>query len=323
MGDTRRQWIARCATSLAGASALGLRATGRASAQGAPVPLTIVQAPTVDATAFYYGVKAGIFEKAGLDLTVRNVTSGSLGTVAIVGGDAQIGLSNTLSLAQAHEKGVPLTLVFGGGVYDTNLPIAKIYVAADGPIKAAKDLEDKVIAVSSVHDLMALAAKAWLASEKVDMDRVKFLEIPQSAMAAALEQKRVDAISQFEPFASGVEATGKARIIARPYDAIAKQFQVTAWYVYGPWLAAHKDAVVKFVGALKTATAYSNPHLADMIPIVAAATGLPPDVVTKALKVKTADGMNPAYLQPVIDTAARFGELKAPFPARGIILPPG
>jgi NitT/TauT family transport system substrate-binding protein len=322
MDLSRRALIAQSARTSLAAGIFGLGMSSRVNAQSALTPLTLVDAPTVDATAFYYGLKAGLFEKVGLQITAQTVTSGALGTTAVVSGSAQIGLSNTLSLAQAHEKNIPLSIISGAGLYDTNNPIAKIFVAVDSPIKTGKDLESKVVAVSSVHDLLAMSVKAWLASEGADYNQVKFLEIPQSSMAAALAQNRVDAICIFEPYASGVQETGKARVIGRPYDAIAKQFQVTAFYCYGPWLAAHKDLVTKFLSALKTATAYSNPHLSEMPPIVATYTGMTTDVVTKALKAKTSDGINPANVQPVIDLAARFGELKASFPAREIIYTP-
>jgi ABC-type nitrate/sulfonate/bicarbonate transport system substrate-binding protein len=91
-------------------------------------------------------------------------------------------------------------------------------------------------------------------------------------MMAALEQKRVDAICAFEPFSSDFAAKG-ARTIAYPYDAIAKQFSVTAWFVPAPWLEGHRDAVQRFAQVHRTATDYANTHLPDMMPIVASATG--------------------------------------------------
>lgn len=302
----------------AGGLAASLARPGTVSAQTA-APLTVVMAPTVDATSFYYAQKEDLFARNGLDLTIDNVTSGNLGIVAVVGGAAQIGLSNALSVAQAHAKGVPLELVAGAGLYDTKAPIARLFVLADSAIRTGKDLEDQVVAVSGLHDLLALAVRAWLAQQGADSTRVRFAEMGPTAMLPALEAKRVDAIALFEPFASAADASGQARAIARPYDAIAPAFTVTAWFGHHDWLGAHRDVAQRFAQTIRQACAYSNAHLAEMIPIVAQYSGLPTDVVEKALKTPNAPSVLPTQLQPLIDTAARFGELSAPFPARELL----
>ena len=312
----RKLWLAGAGATFTGA------ATARAGAQAALTPITIVMSPTVDATAFYYAMSKGMFEKEGLAITMKVVASGNLGIVAVVGGDAQVGFANCLSLSQAHQRGVPLQLIAGAGLYDTTAPIARIFVAADSPIRGANDLEDHVVAISGLHDLLALAVRAWLASQGADSTKIRFVELPPPAMLAALEAKRVDAISTFEPFSSDVAASGHARTLAYPYDAIAKQFNVTAWYAHGSWLASHRDAAVRYGRVIREAATYANAHLADMVPIVATASGMSLDVVGHALRAKVAPVVNPATLQPLIDVAAKFKELDAPFPARDMLYTP-
>src|SRR5690348_2409764 len=203
---TRRRALAVGSIALAGAS------HAPAWAQTA-IPVTVAMAPTVDATSFYYALKSDAFARNGLNLTVNQVTSGNLGIVAIVGGAANIALSNALSIAQAHQKGVPLQLIAGAGLYDTNAPITRIFVLNDSPIRTAKDLEDRVVAVSGLHDLLGLAVRAWLAQQGAESTKVRFTGVPQTAMLAALESKRVDAIAQFEPYSSNADASGHARAI--------------------------------------------------------------------------------------------------------------
>jgi NitT/TauT family transport system substrate-binding protein len=315
---TRRSWLIRAAGAVVAAGAV-TAPRSRAGAQPVPLPVTVTLAPTVDATAFYYAMHQGLFERAGLAVTVKVVATGNLGIVAVVGGDAQIGFANCLSLAQAHQRGVPLQLVAGAGLYDTNAPIARIFVAADSPIRTGKDLEDHTVAVSGLHDLLSLSVRAWLASQGVDSTRIRFAELPPSAMLAALQAKRVDAISTFEPYSSDVNASGAARTIAYPYDAIARHFNVTAWFAHGSWLGTHREIAQRFGQVIRSGAEYANAHLADMVPIVAASTGMSVEVVGKALKAKLAPTVQPAQLQPLIDVAARFKELDAAFPARDML----
>ncbi|HXP94803.1 MAG TPA: ABC transporter substrate-binding protein [Candidatus Binatia bacterium] len=313
------RWIAGGAFALV----LGM-ATNSAAQSPAPAltPITIAMAHTIDATPLYYALHQGLFEKAGLAITLNAMASGGLATVAVVGGSAQIGLANTLSDTTAHERNIPLVLIAGAGLYDAASPLARVFVGADSPIRTAKDLENHVVAVSGLHDLLALSVKAWLAQSGADPDNVRFVEIAQPAMLPALDQKRVDAIANFEPFASAVESSGRARTLAAPYTAISRQFLVTAWFVHGPWLAAHHDVALRFAQVMHQATLYSNAHIAEMVPIVASYTGMTQEVAQQALRTqKRATSLNPAQLQPVIDAAAKFHEMSAAFPARDVLMP--
>ena len=298
-------------------------ATGGAAQNQSPnmIPITVALAHTIDATPLYYGLRQGLFEKVGLAITLNGMASGSLVSAAVVGGSVNIGFANTLSLSAAHDKSIPLLLIGGGGLYDAAAPLARLFVAPDSPIHAVKDLENRIVAVSSVHDLLALSVKAWLAQGGVDPDKVHFVEIAQSAMLPALDQKRVDVIAQFEPFASAAESSGRARTLAAPYTAIARQFLVTAWFVNGPWAETHRDVVMRFAQVIHQATLYSNAHIDEMVPIVASYTGMTQDVARQAMRTqKRAASLNPSQIQPVIDTAAKFHELSTAFPARDVIM---
>jgi hypothetical protein len=66
---------------------------------------------------------------------------------------------------------------------------------------------------------------------------------------------------------------------------------------------------------------YTNAHLAELVPIVAEYTKISPDTLRHAARERMAVDISPAQLQPLIDTAARFGELAAPFPARDLLAP--
>lgn len=316
--ESRGRWLELTAAAIAAPVLLFTESAKRGAAQTPPAATAIIQ-PTVDATPFYYAVHADLFERAGLALTTKSLASGNLAIESIVAGVGQIGLSNTLSIAQAHARGIPLQVLFGAGFHAPNAPIVWLFAGADSTIHAAIDLVGATIAVSGLHDLLALSTRAWLAQQGVDSTKVHFVELPQAQMLAALQQKRVDAICSFEPFASAIAASGSARVLATPYDAIAKSFNVTVWFTYGPWLATGRPAAQRFVSAMREAGTYANAHLPEMIPIVAAATGISTENVQHALGAKTALEVVPALVQPVIDAAAKFGELTASFPARELL----
>jgi NitT/TauT family transport system substrate-binding protein len=323
---SRKDWL-QGAAAAGSAAALAAGTARRAAAQAtsapaAGIPLTALVLPTVDATPFYYALKTGWFEKAGLAVTSQPIASGNLAIQAVVAGAGQIALANSLSLAQAHARDIPVEVIGGAGLYNKDQPIARIFVASDSPIRTGKDLEGKVFAVTGLHDLLALAIKAWLASQGADGSKVRYLELAQAQMLPALQQRRVDAIGSFEPFATAVAESGDARAIATPYASIAKEFNVTLWFGYGPWIASHRDAAARFVRVMHDATAYANAHLPEMVPIVASYTGMTLEVAAHAVRNKTAAAALPSQLQPLIDSAAKYGELAAAFPARDLLANP-
>jgi ABC-type nitrate/sulfonate/bicarbonate transport system substrate-binding protein len=97
---------------------------------------------------------------------------------AVVADAAQIGFSNVLALSIAHQRQIPVQLLAPGVEYDSNAPNVALLVARDSQITTAKQCENAVVAVTGLHDLLALATEAWLAKSGVDPGKVKFVEIP-------------------------------------------------------------------------------------------------------------------------------------------------
>src|SRR5579871_3093488 len=136
------------------AAAVAVLSAASALAQSTARTAIIVTATSPsDTLPFYYAVKNGLFEKAGIDVTVQPSTSGSASILAVVGGAAQFGYANNLSLGQAHLKGIPVTMVAPGGEYSAAAPYAKVLVLPDSGIASAKDLSGKTVAVTGLHDL--------------------------------------------------------------------------------------------------------------------------------------------------------------------------
>jgi len=163
-----------------------------------------------------------MFTKAGLDAHVQSIPNGAAITAAVVGGSIEVGFSNILSLATAHEKGIPITLIAPAGLY--------LSKAADLGTDGAQGLagsrraraHGKTIAVNGLKNITQLAVQAWMDKNGGDSKTVNFTEMPFTDMPIALSSHRVDAALLAEP--SVTEAKTSARIIGQPYDAISPDF---------------------------------------------------------------------------------------------------
>lgn len=306
---------------LAALAALGAARALPAAAQPAvPAGITIIVPTTAETLPLFWAQQQGLFAKAGIALNMQPATSGSAAATAVIGGAADIGSSNVLSVMQAHAKGLPLVLLCAAGQYDDKLPNNEIFVPANSPIKTAKDLEGKNVAIASLHDLLALSMKTWMDKEGVDVTKVHFVEIPPSAQVAALQSGRVDSIHVYEPFRGQAERAGFRAIVA-PYYTIGKDFVFSGWFANLGWASAHRELALKFAQIMHDASLYTNAHYDELIPVIASYTKMTPEDIKAMRKVRTAPNLTPGELQPLIDVAAKFHELDRPFPASEIIFP--
>lgn len=280
------------------------------------MPLTVAPILSSDQVAFFYALQQGLFKNAGLDVTVQQAASGSAALTSVVAGAAQIGYSNPLSLVVAYSKNIPVELVSPGQQYDSNNAHAKLLVAANSPIANAKDLEGHIVAITGLHDLLALAIAAYMTAGGADSTKVKYVEMPGSAMLAALQAQRVDAILIYEPFMSSAESTGTTRLLAKPLDAISPNFAAGAWFTFGPWAKTHRDVIARFTRVMSQASQYSNTHYDDLVPTIAGYSKMPVETLKKLVRFKIPPSLAASAFQPVIDVAAHYHEIAAPFRAQ-------
>src|ERR1700735_3001655 len=109
----------------AAALALGLGAPAAAQAPA----LTVIHVGGVlsdDMTPVFYAVKAGLFRREGLDVQIIGATSGTAMAAAVLSGTYEFGKSSLLAAVNAHIRGLPLTVIAAGAVYDSKAPFAQL-----------------------------------------------------------------------------------------------------------------------------------------------------------------------------------------------------
>ena len=296
--------------------ALALVCGAGATAQTTPV-IHLGLAPFEGQAGPYYAQDLGLFKAAGLNIDIQQFNGGGAVVAAIAGGSLQIGGGTPLPLAQARSRGIKIVLIAPGYIYDYKAPtpINALLVGINSPYRDAKDLTGKTIAVTQVRGLDEVAVDAWLDANGGDSHSVKYTEIPQNAMADAVAAGRVDAAELGDPALSAALDTGKVRIFAKSYDAIAKRLFGSVWFASEEWAAQHPDAVRKFAAAINEAGAWATRN-----PVAAAA------VLQKYMKVTYgkaheyhARTLDPAFIQPIIDSSVRYKLLPAPMKANDLI----
>ncbi len=308
-----------CALALAGAFASAIAPIPSRAADR--IAITVAVTRSADAVPLFYAIKAGLFEKAGLDVHADGMASGGAISSAVVGRAADIGFSNVQTLIMAHERKVAFAIVAPGGQYNDTKPTTALLVNGDSTIKTAKDLEGATVAVGSLNDLQSLSVTAWMSANGADPTKVHFIESPTSAAPALLQQKRADAIVVSEPNFGYARANG-ARVLAPTYSSLAKRFVVSVFFSTDAWAKANPEAVARFGEVIHRAADYVNAHPAEMDEIIRDYAKIPLDVLRTMTHARQLGVVTPADVQPIIDAAARFHVIEKPFPAKDIIAAP-
>ena len=107
------------------AAATALGAPSRTHAQG----LVTVRCGSVPLDGYgqpYYGVAAGIFRDAGIDLQVTGLANSGAIAAAITGGSLDVGLGSVSQIAGAREKGLPYTFFAPGARVRRRLTVVTV-----------------------------------------------------------------------------------------------------------------------------------------------------------------------------------------------------
>jgi NitT/TauT family transport system substrate-binding protein len=272
-----------------------------------------------DMTPPYYAIKSGMFSRAGLEVELVGTSSGSAAVTAVIGGTYEIAKTSLLSVFAAHLRGIPIAIVapqFESGV---DKPYSVLQVPADAPYKNGADLNGKTAGVSSLNDLNTLATMAWVDKTGGDWKSVKFVEIPNSALEAALQQHRIDIAMMQPPYLDASLAAGTSKTVGDGFAAIAPRFLVGGYIARIDWADQHADVVRRFARVLAEASAYVNAHYRETQPLVVELTKLPAAAMEKLRRTVSSTTLDLATVQPLIDAAAKYGLLARGFSAREIV----
>jgi NitT/TauT family transport system substrate-binding protein len=301
-------------------AALGVAvlATQRAEAQSL-VDLKAAGVPEESATPVLWAQESGLFQREGISVELDSQRSGTAIAAGVAGGGYQVGKSSIIPLITAFAKGIPFVLVAPGGLYRASKPHIAMIVAADSPIKTAADMNGKTLGVSALDDLYTLGIKLWLDKNGGDSSTLKIVELPLPAITDAIVAGRIDAGGSATPALQAAVASGKVRVLAHMFDAIAPEFMYTGWFSTKSYVASHLQAVRDFSRAERQAAAYVNDHPGQTVDTLSKFTGISADVIAKMTRAQMGTVLDPKLIQPVVDVCVRYKVIPAPINAADMI----
>jgi NitT/TauT family transport system substrate-binding protein len=304
-----------------GNSSTGPPTPGQPGQLGQPDRVAAGVIAIVDVAPIYLGKQKGFFSGRNIDLTLSTSQGGAAIVPGVVSGQFQFGFSNVTSLILAKSRGLPVKMV-SNGVASTGKDGADfggVLVKADSPIRSAKDLAGRTVAVNTLKNIGDTTVRASVRKAGGDPAAVRFVELGFPDQPAALAAGRVDAIWVVEPFVTAAKAQG-ARLVASNYVDAAADLTVAAYFTSQELIAKNPDLVKRFKEAMAESLAYAAAHPDEVRAIIGTYTQIAADVAAKITLPAWPAEVNKASVQTLTDLAVQ-DKLLEKAPALDDLLP--
>ena len=274
----------------------------------------------VDNAAMFVAMEKGFFKAEGLELETVPLAGGAPIVNGVTSGDLQFGWSNVISLYQAHAEGFDFKLIAGGAtnVRGSNESHA-IIVGKDSPIKSAKDLEGKTVAVNTLNNIVHLMAMAWVDKNGGNSSKIKFVEIPFPQMEPAIVAGKVDAISVHEPFAAVAARRPETRVLSNPWGDVLPKFLIASWFASEKWLQKNQATAQAFVRAINKGVDVIRADKEGSRAAMIKWAGLNPDFAGKIGLPSFEKGINDKDLQVTMDLTYKYKLISKPLKAKDVL----
>lgn len=280
---------ARAITSLRYIGALGLLMTSAllgphtAKAHTPGSSLTTVRfgyLPITSLLGMYAAIERGYFGREGIRVDLVPMAGGAIVTQALQGGSIDMGESNPVTMLLAASHGVQTVIVARGTSDRRNHPIDSLLVSKDSPIRSAKDLEGKTVAVNTLNNVNHIGMEEWLRQNGADASKVRFTEIGFPDMLASLSHGQIDAAYEAEPYITIGKSLGM-RVLAHPLADLREHTLISGRVALRSWAVSHKGLLARFVSAMDRGQQWVDGHHRQARPYLVKYVKMSPDVAKK------------------------------------------
>jgi NitT/TauT family transport system substrate-binding protein len=247
--------------------------------------------------------------------------SGAAIMAAVLGGSADFGASSLFPAFAAYLRGIPIRMIAPASLYASDHADTLLLVKNDSPIRAARDLNGKIMGADAPNDIYVVSVRAWMDAHGGDGKSIRPIELKATEQLASLDAGRIDLAVLKPPYLNVALDSGKFRTLGKPLDVIAPHFLLSCWVASADFIAKNPDVVKNFVAGLTEAARYTNAHQSETVDMVAAFSGQDPAQLRTGIRSLTADTISLADLQRPLDFAVKYGFIDKTFDITGLLAP--
>lgn len=273
--------------------------------------VSVAVLPLVDGAAIHVGIRQKFFEAEGLKIQLKPVQQSPQALPALVKGDVDIiAGANYVSFLQAHDQGtLKLRVLNEAATLTPNM--MNVVVMPKSPIRTAKDLEGKKVAVNVPNNIQSLTLDAILKANNLDASKIKYVSVPMPQMGSALQKGQVDAIHVAEPFLSDVQKTLGARVVVNGGGEPVTQTPISGYVTTQEFTEKNPKTAAAFQRAMlraQQAAAGDRKKVEEVLPGYAR---IEPQVASVITLPDFPTSNNTTRLQRIVDLMTAAGLLKS------------
>jgi 3-oxoacyl-[acyl-carrier protein] reductase len=281
--------------------------------------------PIIDLAQFYAAQEQGYFRAEGLNVEAVTGTTSAALLPALTAGRLQFVSAAIVTFLQGVEQGIPFRAIAPGTAIVAPPPdISPVAVLKAGPIKTAKDLEGRTLAVASLNGNQWLYIRAYLEKQGAELAKVKFREVPFPQQFDALASGQVDAAAMTEPFATRASESSKVSMLFYPYTETQPVFESVVLVTTVDWARDHPELVRRYLRAYLRGQAYTNERkkTPEGVRLISSYTKLDPEVVAKIAVPEFRSTLDLKSIEQTAGLMVRHGLLKTVPDLRAAIVEP-
>jgi NitT/TauT family transport system substrate-binding protein len=240
---------------LLGLVAVLVLASGCASSGQPTTPerthVTVTSLPIVDVAPLYLAQQNGFFRDAGLDVTIKPLTSSPQGLTGLADGSVDIVAgANYVSYLEEQARGdADLRIVAEAALASPGLD--QVVVSPRSGIRDASQLAGRTIAVNTPPpNIQTLALDRVLAARGVDPRTVRYVPMPFAQAVTALGNGSLDAAWLVEPFVTQAEQAVGALPVVDPASGPTAALPLDGYFTTSRFAEQFPNTVAAFRSAL-------------------------------------------------------------------------
>lgn len=276
--------------------------------------------PFLDQASLHVGLDKGVFRTEGLNVTATQFTDSRAGNAAFQSDEVQLGFANYVSLLQNIDNGTKLRIISEGSLGRPG--IQAVLVPDNSPIRTAKDLEGKKVAVAILKNVQPLMLNAVLRANGADPAKVEYVQIPVPNTAEAVRQRQVDAAAFTEPFTTAALSQG-FRVVTDLALGPTQNWPTAGYFVKQEWLDRNPKTAAALARAMSKAQELAGDRTnVEKVLQLPTYTKMDAKVASTVKLVDFPTTLSAERLQRVIDQMRVEGMLKNNLKASDIIFTP-
>jgi NitT/TauT family transport system substrate-binding protein len=242
-------------------------APGQALPQKKPIKMTVgYTASGAQYINIFAAEELGLFEKHGLDVTLRKLNSSSQTVASLRSNSVDVVAGPAAPVIDAIAKGVTDFVFFGEA-----MPHTVLEVWVQPRIKTVKDLIGKTISSTNPNSLGDVMIGVWLAKNGIKKSDVEVVYLGGLAnLISAMKANKTDATLILPPLGEQLIPSGQKRLTDLRDIAYSNQ----AWIATKTYAAKNREALERYATAVVEATAVIKRDKQKALPVLPKYTGV-------------------------------------------------